>query len=413
MSFESLTKCDIIYANDNGFAYDAAKVFQSEFYKKTGIQLDIRNNQNIGNRPIIQIGLLPTEENSIALDDNAWCAIVEASSLKIVSGHESLLQTAVSAFIASLSDDIKNEDFISGCSGVVNSFAPNKQLNGKSYDLVWNDEFNGNGLNSDYWSLKTGSFGNTWGTPKDCVYLDNEETCSVVDGKLSLSAISYTSPKDSRIKYAYPHTLTTEKSMSYKYGYLEMYAKLPHIQGLWASLWLSSGSAIGADNSTYSTEIDCFETTSVGKLTPNLHKWYSASDVAYNSSNTSIYHDNTSSSLKVRSGSYNDNEYHLYGFEWTPEKLVMYIDNREYMTFDLTKDYENYSKTGNDSSFGMNGFRNPMAILIGSSIYSNQYTIDNSWARDYVLNDNSALPLTTEIDWIRLYQVDSDIINRD
>lgn len=74
------------------------------------------------------------------------------------------------------------------------------------------------------------------------------------------------------------------------------------------------------------------------------------------------------------------------------------------MTFNLTDDYEAYSYTGNIDN-GMSGFHNPMAVILGSGIYSPRYVKPyNTWAEKYMIKSMSVLPFDYTVDYIRLYQ---------
>ena len=68
--------------------------------------------------------------------------------------------------------------------------------------------------------------------------------------------------------------------MSFRYGYLEMRARVPYSKGAWPSFWLLSGGALGANpNDAYRVEVDIFEVfSSCDTATPNIHKWVTAPD---------------------------------------------------------------------------------------------------------------------------------------
>lgn len=353
----------------------------------------------------IVIGNAERSVKAIALNVNKYCAYTYCGRLVITAGHNALLTTAVTEFIkvANINDVVPEFE------GEVSDFVTARTVSGTTYTYSWGDEFNTTSLDTDTWSFK-GADG-SYGVPADTEKITDERCVDVSDGSLKLKTILYESEDSADVKYANSWSLTTAKAMSYKYGYLEMYAKVPAVQGAWASLWLTSTGSLGNQNAPYGVEVDVFETQN-NLLVPNLHKWYSSTgsnitDVAYNSSPASKYHDATSSNKKIKKytadADFRD-EYHLFAFEWTPEKMVMYVDGVSFMTFDLTDDYEKYSSTGNDSAGAMSGFKDPMQIILGSGIYSSRYVAQNSWASDYCLTDDTLLPLEMNVDWIRLYQ---------
>ena len=111
----------------------------------------------------------------------------------------------------------------------------------------------------------------------DMCLLDTEEVAKVEDSMLKLRAIKYSNPENPKVKYAVPYSVTTKRNMSFKYGKVEMRARVPYKRGAWPSLWMLSDGAIGADDiSWYTTEIDIFEVFgSHNALSANIHKWYS------------------------------------------------------------------------------------------------------------------------------------------
>ena len=101
-----------------------------------------------------------------------------------------------------------------------------------------------------------------------------------------------------------------------------MRARVPFVRGAWPSFWSSSYGSLGPDGKQriytiddYSIEIDIFEVfSSTDTLAPNIHKWYGdGNHTMWNDENEKYTFD--SADL--------NNEYHLYGFEWTPTEMSM------------------------------------------------------------------------------------------
>lgn len=399
----------IVYSAEEDNAFKTATQLQTGLKALLGTELTVVPDTEPAVSCEIVIGNADRSVKGVTLNFNEYCAYTDGGRLVITAGHNALLTTAAAKFLESA----QAGERIPELSGRVADFVTEKTVSGTAYAYTWGDEFNTSSLDTDTWSFK-GADG-SYGVPADIERLTDERCVSVNDGNLSLRTILYESEDNADIKYANSWSITTEKAMSYKYGYLEMYAKVPVVKGAWCSMWLTSGGSLGTQNADYGVEVDVFE-SAAELLVPNLHKWYTDTgsniyDVAYNSSPASKYNDATSSSKKIQKcdiaqGNSNfRNEYHLFAFEWTPEKMVMYVDGASYMTFDLTDDYENYDKTANASSGGMSGFHDPMQVILGCGIYSNRYVNPyNTWATDYMLTDDTLLPLEYTVDWIRLYQ---------
>ena len=104
-------------------------------------------------------------------------------------------------------------------------------LSYSGYTLVWNDEFDGNALSSD-WIQEIGTGNSGWGNNELQYY--RAENTEVRDGMLVITAkeenyagSNYTS---SRIK--------TQGRQSFQYGRIDIRAALPYSQGIWPALWM-------------------------------------------------------------------------------------------------------------------------------------------------------------------------------
>ena len=255
-----------------------------------------------------------------------------------------------------------------------------------NYLCVWNDEFSGNGIDLSKWQIISDY------TDTDTItYSSDSDVLSVSDGKLIMQTVK------NGETYKIPRGLTTVGTMNYRYGYVEMKAKIPFKgqSGSRPSFWLKTinGAAVGSTPSVfkptnycknYLAEIDVFENSSYwnNSITPNIHKWYTGTDqIDYNATKASDQYKYTFNEA--------DTDEHIFGFEWDAEKMIMSVDGDEYATFDLNMELNH--KDHNDD---MRGFRDAAYLLLGNGI---NLTGDRSI-------DESVLPSAMKIDWIRLFQ---------
>ena len=191
------------------------------------------------------------------------------------------------------------------------------------YDLVWNDEFDGSSLSSD-WVHETGTGSNGWGN-NELQYYQPENT-EVRDGYLIITAKneiagsqSYTS---SRIK--------TQGLQSFQYGRIDIRAALPQGQGIWPALWMLGDS--------YSTvgwpacgEIDIMEMVGGTHQQPQgdayvhgtIHWEENGQRAQYGGYN------------KLSQGIYAD-AFHVFSIEWDSTSITWYRDDVAYHTADIT-----------------------------------------------------------------------------
>lgn len=387
-------------------AAQAAAELQSGIEKLLGVKPEIIKDTQTATTGEIIIGSTSRTVSGVNLNDNEYSIYTDSGRLVIHAGKSPLLTTAVNEFIKAVQNAGSISEDVPELRSTVLDFETVKTVSGSTYKYSWGDEFNASSLDTSVWSFKGI---NEYGVAADVKMLTDENCITVNDGNLHLKTIRYTDPDNATVKYATPWSVTSANSMNFTYGYMEMRAKVPVVQGSWGSFWLSTGD-ISGKSYPYGVEVDVFETQSM-LLTPNLHKWYTDTagklvDVPYNGSPQSKYHDQTTSSKKIRSYTASStfrNEYHIIGLEWTPEKIALYVDGNEYMMFDLTDDYEAYNYTNNPNS-GMSGFHNPMEVIIGTGIYSEGYYQHNDWAKKYGIQNRSVLPFDYTVDWLRLYQ---------
>jgi beta-glucanase (GH16 family) len=236
---------------------------------------------------------------------------------------------------------------------------------------------------------------------KDTLLLDTEEAVFVKDGKLTLRAMEYTDPNNANIKYGVPASVHSQGKMEFRYGYAEIYAKVPFKLGVWPSFWATGDTKLGGRKYyDYTVEVDMFEIFgNVNTVVPNIHKWYKEYD--YNT-----IHNQTSDSAKGHTqfsgkktsyvfSDYSNlsNEFHLYGFEWTPTEISMYVDGIKFMTFDILKSYDLYDD--------MKGFQDPLFLIFNNHVFTPEYDFQPSLITGL---EKENLPADYEIEWLRVYQ---------
>ena len=265
--------------------------------------------------------------------------------------------------------------------------------------LVWSQEFDGSELDYSVWTRNT-----TMSVGSTLKYADNS---TVSDGNLTLSCA-----KTEDNAYSVNYGLSTIETMSFKYGRLEMCAKVPFGAGAFPSLWLTSRDAIGYDaNSEYSTEIDIFEvfgkTAVNNRLVTCIHKWYNSNGVKTGdecSCGTGFLNGNgykveeTDRSYTITGDAQND--FHTFVFEWDENTMKFSVDGNTYYTAKRS-DMENFDLSGYDTDIS-GIFDQFLCIRLNNHMYTTgdgaAYTYEGS------ADDIDASNLNYEIDYIRLYQ---------
>lgn len=186
----------------------------------------------------------------------------------------------------------------------------------KPLKLVWSDEFSYTGLpDPKKWGYDTGKHG--WGNHEWQNYLMNSlANAKVENGMLQIIAIhsgkgekDYTSAR-----------LVTRGKAEWKYGRIDVRAKLPKGLGTWPAIWM-----LGSHQPLQwpdDGEIDIMEHVGYdpGKIHASVHcKKY--------------YHSIGTQKTAITDVPDFSDAFHVYSLIWTAEKITMLIDDKPYFTF--------------------------------------------------------------------------------
>jgi hypothetical protein len=180
-------------------------------------------------------------------------------------------------------------------------------------NLVWSDEFSTDGApDPTKWKYDLGASG--WGNGEKQNYTNLAKNAKVEGGNLVITAIKEAS---GGAEYSSARILT-KGLFDFKYGKIEMRAKMPTGAGTWPAFW-SLGA--GAESWPANGEIDFMEFIGVkpSQTQSALHyPGHSGGDAPYKT--TPITNAGT--------------EFHVYKTIWSPKTIRFYLDGALYFTFD-------------------------------------------------------------------------------
>lgn len=244
----------------------------------------------------------------------------------------------------------------------------------EGYSLVWQDEFNDSYLSGGKPALPNTA--EWWYEVADPGWVNNElqryiadgflgtDTCAVVsDGTLKIIA----KKKGNEVISA---RINTNKS--WVYGYFEARLKLPKGKGTWPAFWMMPKNYTSWPDDG---EIDIME--EVG-YRPN----YVSSSIHCKAYYHSIGTQKTGEQLVPTA----ESDFHIYALEWTKEHIKGFVDGKCHFTFDN-------DMTGNRNTWPFNA---PFYLKLNLAW-------GGSWGGAQGV-DESALPITYEIDYVRVYQ---------
>jgi len=193
------------------------------------------------------------------------------------------------------------------------------------YTLVWNDEFSGSAINTDYWVFEAGT-----GCPHLCGWGNDElqyyrsQNAWVDEGVLIIEARrenfggrQFTSAR-----------MKTQGRQSFQYGRIDIRALLPIGQGMWPALWML-GDNITTVGWPRCGEIDIMEMVGGGGRENTVHgtvHWHTDRHV------------HAGGSYTMPSGIFAD-KYHVFSIVWDETHIRFMVNNIQYYVINITPEH--------------------------------------------------------------------------
>ena len=231
----------------------------------------------------------------------------------------------------------------------------------QSWQLVWQDEFNGS-IGPD-WVFETGNGSGGWGNNELQYY--RRENATIENNALVITAkrqdyggFRYTSAR-----------MKTQGRKSWKYGRMEARIAMPSSLGTWPAFWML-GSNITQVGWPASGEIDIMEHVNTEADIYGTVHWQ-ADNGSYAS-----YGGHTNAGGVTG--------YHVYAVEWDANFIRWFIDGRQYHVIDIT-----------NNAGGTDEFHRDFFFLLNMAVGGN-------WPGFNI--DESKLPAKMYVDYVRVYQ---------
>ena len=280
------------------------------------------------------------------------------------------------------------------------------------WQLVWQDEFNGSGIDQSKWSLEHNCWGG--GNAELQCYTQSAKNAYVQDGVLHIVARKqqFSGPAIHQDSADYltlaektqPYTsarLRSKHKGDWRYGRFEVRAKLPQGQGTWPAIWmLPTDQVYGAW--PLSGEIDIMEAVNLGtqsdepsaladeterRVHGTLHYGKRPPHNAY-----------SGKSYKLPDGKSPADDFHTYAIEWQQGEIRWYVDDVHYATQRSSDWFTDARQIMPDISPAA-PFDQRFHLLLNLAVGGN-------WAgnvNDKGVND-AIFPQTLLVDFVRVYQ---------
>ena len=190
--------------------------------------------------------------------------------------------------------------------------------------LVWSDEFDGNGtINSAKWFPQTQlPNGNSWYNGELQHYTNRQINSNIINGVLNIIAKKETFTDQGKTKQYTSARLNSK--FAFKYGRVEVRAKLPLGAGTWPAIWMLGKNIIEPGGYWTSTNGSvgwpaCGEIDIMEHWGTNQNYVQSAMHTPSSSGNTTNLGGQTIPTAST--------QFHIYSLEWSATSMIFSVDN--------------------------------------------------------------------------------------
>lgn len=306
------------------------------------------NEWHIGN---VSDFIIATAQDTTTAAGSLEITVFANPTLQVRTGIVTILSDTVSQIITITQAGVDNSTY----------FVPD------GYSLVWHDEFDGSELSTADWTHEVKNSG--WVNEELQNYVNHKTrggalVTEVKDGSLFINCLK----ENDKI---YSGRVYAKVRQGWTYGYIEGRIKLPKGKGTWPAFWMMPVKFTAWPDDG---EIDIME--EVG-----FHPDYVSSSLHANahvhSNNTQVTHE-----MKCEGA---EGEFHVYSVLWTDKNITTYVDGKEQLS------YDNRGLGRDDWPYD-----DPFYVILNLAW-------GGSWGGMQGV-DETALPATMEIDYVRVYQ---------
>ncbi len=232
----------------------------------------------------------------------------------------------------------------------------------EGYNLVWNDEFKNNSIDTSKWSFEEGTGEWGWGNNEKQYYTSLPTNAYISDNILHIKALkenlggmSYTSAR-----------MTTKGKYSFKYGYIEAKIALPSGMGIWPAFWMLGNEGEWPDCG----EINIVESKNTENEIISACHWSANGQRADHAKAIDLETDKS--------------DFHTYYLQWDKEYIRTGVDN-----------VQNFEMRIKDNEGETSAFHKPFFFILNVAV--------GGEFPGFNIDDNQ-FPTEMKVDYIRVYQ---------
>ncbi|HSC68682.1 MAG TPA: family 16 glycosylhydrolase [Cellvibrio sp.] len=333
--------------------------------------------------------------SSVALSSIAPSSVAKSSMAPSSATVSSIAPSSLASSSASSSAAMPSSQAASSSSSA-----------GTGWALVWSDEFDGTRIDSSKWSHEKNCSGG--GNNELQCYTDRADNSFVENGKLTIVAKQETfsgqakvdddpgyDVNDKSVTRDYTSArLRSKNKGDWKYGRMEISAKMPQGQGIWPALWMLP-TEWKYGSWPLSGEIDIFEAvnSNTGSFGNTVHGTLHFGRAWPN--NAYIGDDHVPATNIW-------DEFHTYAVEWEDGEIRWYVDDVHFAT--QTKDgWYNYYWAGQTEGYKIGEGAAPFDQLFHMIM---NVAVGGNWPGNP--NAQTIFPQKMEVDYVRVYECTKD-----
>ncbi|HEY8400607.1 MAG TPA: glycoside hydrolase family 16 protein [Cytophagaceae bacterium] len=179
--------------------------------------------------------------------------------------------------------------------------------------LVWSDEFDSTSLSTARWNYQVGP---NWQNEELQAYTNNPENIYVENGSLVIQAKNEPITLSGVTKQYSSARITTRNKGDWKYGKIEVRAKLPKGKGIWPAIWMMPTDDVYG-GWPQSGEIDIMELKGSAP-------YVTQGTIHYGPGPSSIH---ISDYFELEKGDFSD-DYHVFSILWEKDLIRWYVDGK-------------------------------------------------------------------------------------
>ena len=409
----------IVVPAGNTEAKNSAKYLQKYFKEAFNVSVSITTDTAAAKEKEILIGKTNREESDKDIAEADMNVAIKGTKLVFDGGHDTTVDSAVKKFTRVTTNAGEAATFKLS-TDFMSSLDTKYEGQYAGYKYVWGEEFEGTGIETSWFQLIAKMAGS------DRAEVSKEKNVvDVIDGRLKLHALSYFNNNREGTEYRIPCSPVTHETMNFKYGYAEIRARVPYKWGCFPSWWTQSTPGVcGYRTKDIMFEVDIFEIFNAWEKTPNLIQWYEAGfnyggkypdcwklkelgvtpKPGEHQSIADCWVGHNDQLYKWKEDPNLSNEYHTYGYEWTPTEINMTIDGKVHATFDISQPRDSYDEEMMPGTNSPVYFHDPQGFIFNNHIFLDGVSLASKSVAQYP----KSLPSEYYIDWIRLYQKDDN-----